>query len=257
MLRSLDALEEEFRGIFEKSKKECSDELEKIRQLIMDMMSYCFDDYVECCFANGEFPLPEYYNSLVDKRFLELVRISSHILFLAYSGLYRNAFNDIRYALESIVQAFYIDTRHPNVDIDTKIEIMREIEDKREYHAVRLIDELEIDYKNRLKSEYKELSRIIHPSHKQIVTTIINLLKREGIPATVDCEEISRIYDSMRKMYDICFFLLIPYFPMLRASLGKNPNFVKSIKVYNLTLLSKVFKVQLGRKRNKKKPCCG
>ena len=177
---------------------------------------------------------------------MELFRISGHILFLSCNGLYRNAFDDIRHTLESIVQALYIDLRHPKTDIGTKIEILKEVEDKREYHAVRLIDELEIDHKDKLKEEYKKLSQIIHPSHKQIVALMRDIkTEGKGVPTTVSCEEISKIYDSMKMMYNIFFFLVINYFPELKEPLKKNPYFTKGIKVYNLTLLSRVFKVRL------------
>ena len=242
MLRSLEELEEGFRNISEKSKEECRDELEAIRELTLDFNSHFFTAYFENYSADGKQRLPKYYNSLVDACFLELWRISGHILFLSCNGLYRNAFDNIRYILESIVQALYIDLRHPKTDLETKIEILKEVEDKREYHAVRLIDELKIDHKSKLKEEYKKLSRIIHPSHKQIIATVSDIIEGKGVPATIDCEEVERIYDSMKRMYDIFFFLYTTYFPEIKKSLRKNPEVINDIKVFNLTLLSKALK---------------
>jgi len=240
MLRSLDAIEEGFRGIVKKSKEECGDELEGIRQLIFDAIRPFLKAYKECYLTEGKHAL-----SLVETCFFELFRVSGHVLFLSCNALYRNAFDDIRYVLESIIQALYIDLRHPKIDVTTKIEVLKEVEDKREYHAVRLIDELEIDHKDKLKKEYRKLSRIIHPSHEQVIATISDILEDKGVPATINCEEISKIYDSMKIMYDIFFFLFITYFPEVKESLEKNLDFMKDIKVYNLTLLSKVFKVRL------------
>jgi len=244
MLSGIDSLEKGFRGIVKKSKKECRDELEAIRELTWDFNSHFFKAYFENYSANGKQRLPKYYNSLVDTCFLELWRISGHILFLSCNGLYRNAFDNIRYILESIVQALYIDLRHPKTNLETKIEILKEVEEKREYHAVRLIDELKIDHKSKLKEEYKKLSRIIHPSHKQIIATVSDIIEGKGVPATIDCGEVERVYDSMKRMYDIFFLLFITYFPELKHSLEKNPAFMRGIKDYNLTLLSKVFKVR-------------
>jgi len=245
MLRSLDTLEEGFADIFKKSREECGNELESIRQLIFDIIWNVFKPYRECGAKNGKLRVPKYYNSLVDACFLELFRISGHILFLSCKGLYRNAFDNIRYVLESIVQALYIDLRHPKTDMNTKIEILKEVEDKREYHAVRLIDELEIDHKDTLKRQYKQLSQIIHPSHKQIIATLSDIIEDKGVPVTIDCKEVSKIYDSMVRMYDIFFFLFVTYFPEVKEALKKNPDIIKSIEVHNLTLLSKVFKVRL------------
>jgi len=182
-------------------------------------------------------------SSLANARLSELGRVSDHILFLAYNGLYRNAFDSIRYVLESIVYAIYIDYRHPKTDVKTKTEIMREVEDKREYHAVRLIEKLEIHDKDYLKKEYKKLSRMIHPSHKQIIAARNDSL---GMRKTVvDCEEVSKIYDSMTKMYDIFLFLFITCFPKIKEPLKKNVDFVKSIEAYNFILLSRVLDIKL------------
>jgi hypothetical protein len=245
MLKSLDALDEGFRGIVKKSKEECGDELEEIRQLVF-IIGIFYMSLVKSLSLSKEYRV-RIESSLALMCFTELSRISGHILFLSCNGLYRNAFDNVRYALESIVQALYIDHRHPETPLKTKIEILKEVEDKREYHVVRLIDELKIDHKDMLKRQYKELSQVIHPSHKQIVTTLSDLMEDKGVPATVDCKEISKIYNSMIKMYDIFFFLFITHFPEVKITLKKNSNFIKLIKDYNLILLSKIFKVQLDK----------
>jgi len=242
MLRSLDSLEEGFQSIVKKSKGECGDELERMRQFIYVVNRHFFATTQKEYEAN----MPKYVNSLVSWCHLELFRISGHILFLSCNGLYRNAFDNIRYALESIVQALYIDLRHPEAGITTKIEILKEVEDKREYHSARLIDELEINYKDRLKKEYKRLSETIHPSHKRVVATLDDISGDRGVPVTISCEEISKIYNSMKKMYDILFLLFMVYFPEVKKSLKENPDFIKDIKAYNLYLLSKALNVRLS-----------
>jgi len=240
MLSSLDALEKAFEATVKKSKEDCGDELEKIRQLTLDIIPHFFKSIMEY----RESLVSKYMNSLVDTCFLELFRTSGHTLFLSCNGLYRNAFDNIRHTLESIVQALYVDMGHPKADLETKIEVLKEIEDKTEYHAVRLINKkLKIEHRDKLREEYKKLSGIIHPSHKQIIATIVDLKKGDEFPATVDCEMISKIYDSMKVMYDMFFFLFLYYFPEVKKPLQKNLEFIKSVKVYNLVLLSKVFKV--------------
>jgi len=247
MLRSLDELEESFQSISKKSKEECGGKLEKIRELTFLSMVF-FKPYYEC-YKKHTKKYGAWGNYLHHALLLELLRISGHVVFLSYKGLYRNAFDNIRYALESIVQAIYIDNRHPDTPLAVKIEVLKEVEDKREYHAIRLIDELEISYKDRLKTEYKKLSRMIHSSHEHFITLWRDIKTEEqGVPTTVDCEEISRIYDSMVRMYDIFFFLIINYFPELEDSLRKDTHFVKGIRAYNLTLLTKALSIKPRRK---------
>ena len=170
---------------------------------------------------------------------------SQHTLFFSCSGLYRQAFNNIRYALESIVQATYLDNRHPNTLLTTKIEILKEVENQRDYRANSLITKLEgiSEYKNSLTKEYSNLSKNIHHSHKQITATLADIREDNGIPVTIDCEEIARIFESLTRLYDIFFLLFITHFPELKETLEKNDVFIKSVKKYNLPMLSKLFRV--------------
>lgn len=238
MLNSLDSLLKGYEDIIKKSRESCNAELERIRQLIFDINTSFFKSFT---IIHSQ----EAGHSLISVCLFELARVSAQILFFSSSGLYRNAFYNIRHMLESSVQASYIDARHPDLDVETKIEILKEVEDRVEYRAIRLVGELEIDFKDKLKSEYKRLSRIVHPSHEQIITTIRDVAKLEAIPGPVECGKISEIYDSMKAMYDIFFSLYIKPFPGLRESLKKNPDFVSNIKKYRLTLVSKVLNVSI------------
>jgi len=241
-------MEKEIRKVVRKSRKECGDELEHINRLLVRALTPVSNSYVKCCFGvEVKKAKREYYSTLAEKCFMELIRNSNQILALSYSGLYRNAFDSIRHILESIVLAIYIDTRHPNAELETRIEILSEVEDKREYHAIRLIDELEIDYKDLLRREYKRLSQIIHPSHEQVLEMIDDFMRPEGGPFPIDCKRIEEIHESMRRMYEIFYFLFIPLFPSLKQALQNNQEFIEFIKDYNQVLLSKVFKVRLRK----------
>jgi hypothetical protein len=243
MLRSLDTLEEGFRKIVAQSKEECSDALEKIRQL-----SFVGHGVYKLIKELPEEHVSRYMHSLVFLCFLEISRTAGHVLFLSCNGLYRNAFNNIRYFLESVIQGVYMDLRHPKTDFETKIEILKEVEDKWEYRVGRLVKKLEVGFRKRLrkdfKKEYKHLNRIIHPTYEQPIVTLTDVARDRGVPATVDCEEISRIYDSTRRMYDIFFFLFIQDFPETKEWLQRSPDLIKDIKVHDLTLLPKLLKVR-------------
>lgn len=146
-----------------------------------------------------------------------------------------------------MVQALYIDSRHPEIDIKTKIEILKEVENKTDYHAIRLINDLKIENKERLKREYKALSQAIHPSHKQIVATWNDIEKGIGVPTRVDCQEIDRIYDSMKTMYDIFFFLFLTHFSDARSLLKKNSKFIEYVQTYKLSLTSHILGFKLEK----------
>lgn len=244
MLRSIDELEKGFRNVSKKSRKDCRNKLEEIRKLTF--LSGTFFKSFWAFQKKHKNKSGAWGFSLYHACLLELFRTSGSILFLSTNGLYRNAFDDIRHTLESIVQAIYIDNRHPNTPLGTKIEILKEIEDKREYHAVRLIDELRIAHKDKLKAEYKELSRMIHPSHRQIMTLMRDIKKDEkGIPITVNCEEISNIYESMKRMYDVFFFLILNHSPELTEFMKKDSDVSNGVKRFKLSLVAGFIGVKL------------
>jgi len=247
MLRSIDDLEKGFRNVSNKSRKECGKKLEEIRKLtfVSGVFFKSFWSFTKKR-ARAKNEVGAWGHSLNHACLLELFRTSGNILFLTSNGLYRNAFDEIRHTLESIVQAIYIDNRHPNAPLGTRIEILKEIEDKREYHAVRLIDELKIGHKDKLRAEYKELSRMIHPSHRQIMNLMRDMkMDEKGIPITVDCEEVSNIYESMKKMYDIFFFLILNHSPELTEFMKKDSDVSNSVKRFKLSRVAGFIDVKL------------
>jgi hypothetical protein len=242
MLSSIDELEKGFKRVSEKSKKECGEKLEEIRQL--SYLSHTFFLSLES-FENETKEESARWRFLYQTSLLELFRISGIILFLSANGLYRNAFDNIRHAMELIVQAVYIDSRHPDVSLSVKVEILKEIEGKREYRALNLIEQLKIAHKDKLKAEYKELSSMIHPSHRQIVTLIRDVASKEHeYPVTVDSEEISKIFESMKGMYDIFFFLILSYSSELAQIVKKDSGFCDCVKSYALRLVAGVMEVR-------------
>jgi hypothetical protein len=245
MLSTLDVLEKGFQEIAKKSKEDCGDKLTEMRQLIFIIQSFNTSLF-KCAAPDGKKIQKKYSNSLAFWCHVELVRASGHILWLSMNALYRNAFDNIRHVLESVVQALYIDSRHPDAPIPMKIEILKEVEDKREYHAIRLVDELEIpppygSSKSVLKKEYRKLSGKIHPSHEEIVATLTETADT-GIPAKMDCEEVTRIFSAMKTMYDIFYFLYIVHFPELGKALKENTDFIRFVESYDLSLLSDILK---------------
>lgn len=196
-----DKLIEVFRRSSEEATKKCTSESEKLRVLIVDSNEV----------FSSLFPHEKIRISLMDMRIFELQRLIVHILYLSLSGLYKNAFDNIRYIFESAIQSLYIDSRHSVSSLRTRIEILKEVEDKREYSAVSLIDRLEIDHKDSLKKEYKRLSQIIHPSHRcmhaceriyipTLFGTLLNYVLREEENRLIEIiSQKSRLFKELQK----------------------------------------------------------
>lgn len=240
-----DKLIETFRKSSQEAAKKCSSESERLRVLVVDsnrvFTSLLLHEKIRF--------------SLMDMRILELWRLTVHILYLSLSGLYKNAFDNIRYIFESLIQSVYIDSRHSVSSLRTRIEILKEVEDKREYRAVNLIDRLEIDHKDSLKKEYKRLSRIIHPSHRSIVEFLDFAQKPSSAKmfvAPINCKEISDIFESMKIVFDMVWFLYISCASEKRKKqLQSDSGLIKYSKKYNLILLSKIIKTDLVKKHGR------
>jgi hypothetical protein len=248
MLKSLDALEQGFRDLFDQSTKLCGVKLEEMRTLTITCSSF-YGSYLEtnketARKINGHGHTLE---RLEHAYLLELFRTSGRVLFLTSHALYRNTFDEIRHALESIVQAIYIDEKHPETPFSVKMEILKEVEYRREYHAIRLIDEIKISQRDKLKAEYKELSKVVHPSHKEIAALVQDVLTDTGVPSKVGCDEVSRICESLRKMYDISFYLIITSSPSLKQLLEKDSSFLDCVKLLKFDLLAGLFKIRTER----------
>jgi len=233
---------ERIQALMERSKKECVSLTEMNELILVAVYTYMALSKIPSFFDETRHISHRYANMLVFPCLVELIRISLYTVFLSGSGFYRSAYNNIRYFLESTVQTFYIDLKHKNSDFFCKVEILKEVEDKLEYRGVRLIRELEPKYGKAIEREYKKLSKEIHASYRQIFDTVSDFQQRT-FDIKVDCEEVSKIYNSMKMIYDIFFLLFLRCFPEVRKPLEESKEFVKLVKEHELKLMTKALKV--------------
>lgn len=234
---------DEFQAALERSKKDCAD-LHRMNEFILTLAFASVAFLRTPSFFDENRNISERYSqSLVFTTFLELFRNSHHTLYLSSCGLYKNAYHNMRYALELMVQSSYIDSKYPNADFPTKIEILKKIEGKWEYRGSNLIDKLTTAYKGKIKNEYQRLSKKVHSSHRQLLFTAFNFMDRGYSSVYVDCSNVSNIYDSMTRLHGIFFLLFLTHFPEIKKVLVENEEFVKTIKDHNLILLSKVLRM--------------
>ena len=236
---------DEFQAAIEKSQKECND-LSKMSDLffILGNVDLAFPR-IPSFFENG-YVSERYSQSLVFTCFIESLRNTLNTIYLTECGLYKNAYHNIRYALESIVQASYFDSSCPDDDFPMKIAMLEEAENKPEYSFSKLTEKLHINqsYKKEIVDviikEYGKLSQKVHSKHYQFVATSNNFMNRAYKAVYVDCREVESIYNSMKVLYDVFFLLLFIHFPELKKILLENIELVETVKSHNLALLSKV-----------------
>lgn len=164
MLGDIENIEIGFKGISEESKQKYEKELQLIRKSIF-IFSHFNKSYMEYGKTNKE----EIMHSLLDKSFTEAIRLSVQVFFLVINALYKNAYDNIRYIVESGIQSLYLDQKHPKSTFSTKIEIWVEIENAKEYHAQSLIGKLDLA---ELKEEKKNLIQHTKSYRKKFILDI-------------------------------------------------------------------------------------
>ena len=236
-----------FQKTAKKSDEKCKVELESLQNFIMGTRHFV-RNYL---FGTNK---KKKFNDLFSWCLINSVEECGSILFLVRNGLYRNAFDSIRHILESTIQAVYLDSNYaginniflnrPNPNIFVKIAILTEVEDKRDYRVQNLIRVLKIEYKERINRIYKELSQMVHPSHKQIEKIMESLTKREEKMAKpVDCKEIETVLKSLVNVYDVLLFLFFTLYPEDKEALVKKDEIIDFIKQSGFFLTPKILKI--------------
>jgi len=113
----------------------------------------------------------EQENSMVILRLIELNNQLFWILTnVIYNAAYHQVIRELRFILDSMMQAYYLDIEHPDADIYCKLEIVKEIE--KEAFGTRLIERLPIQHKDRIKQLYSLLSKYSHSSYEELEISI-------------------------------------------------------------------------------------
>lgn len=172
-------------------------------------------------------------NSLLQIRFVEFNRILLWIQTCVYCGQYYSALRELRFLLEFILKAYYVDKKYPNYDIELKIE-----KEKWTY-GNRLIKQLDVEEKTKteLKILYSDLSEYTHPSKKELA----EMLKGEySIHLTFSFNEtmFNKCRVLTNKVVDSIFFIILNRYRNMILEFENNELLIKSLKELdcNLTL---------------------
>jgi hypothetical protein len=150
----------------------------------------------------------EKYSSLFVFRLYELNKQLLWIRKCVYSGAYHTAIRELRFVLESFIQAYYIDKEHLDSEMKCKLEIIKEID---KLIGAKLIDNTDLKNKKEMKDLYSELSKYIHSSYEEL-----ELLIKEGKIHTYsafvyDNKFFSKCYDFTNKVMDSIMFIILSF----------------------------------------------
>jgi hypothetical protein len=231
----------EYQEAITKSQAECED-LKAMNKLLL-ILAQTHVAFLKSTFFFDEkrFAKERYSQSLVYTSFLELFRNLHNTVFLSACGLYKNAYHNIRYALEFIIQSYYIDTELPNGNFNDRTRRLSEIENKPKYRGTPLLNKLNIPsvLKEEIANEYTKLHKRVHSTSKQFVYTAYHFMDNHYTALYLDIIEVSKIYNSSVKMMDFFYYLLLNQFPELKKELIKNKDFLEVITDYDLPLMHK------------------
>ena len=238
----------EYHHVLSKAEKEC-DDLRKMNRLLLPlaqtMITLLKSPYF---FDENRNTVTRFSQSLVFTSFLELFRNIHQTVFLSGCGFYKSAYHNTRFALEFIVQSYYIDMKYPDRNFLDKIDILHDIENKSGYRGRALVKKLKLasTVKREINNEYEKLHKKVHSTHKQFKYTAYHFMDTKYRSVYVAYGEVSDIHKILVRVVDFFYFVFLTRFPELQKSLMVNEEFIDTVEIIDMPLL---FDMLLGRKK--------
>jgi hypothetical protein len=149
---------------------------------------------------------------LIAIRLVEAFRIFNWIKVCLVCGSYQSVFRELRFMLDGVAQACYIDLNHFDTSLSSKLEVYKALGDMGSFIGSTLFDRIKrFEKKQILKDLYTELSRFVHPSieesrrwieytpPKELVDSMkFNRFDRELLYQAIEkCKEVGCLLVSM------------------------------------------------------------
>jgi len=135
---------------------------------------------------------------------------------------YHQVIRELRFILDSIIQAYYVDKRHPASDMQCKLEIVKEIE---YLYGSDLIDKTDLSHKHHLKKLYGELCKYVHSSYKELLSSRPKDPKKiAGLEFEPDPDMMKLCLSFVNRTIDVVFFVVLSLYPEI---LGPDTRFGK------------------------------
>ncbi len=166
-------------------------------------------------------------NSLVIIRFIEFNKILFWIQNCVYCGQYYSTLRELRFLLEFMIKAYYLDNLYPDKTIEFKID-----KDKRKRLIGRkLIGKLDFsqNIKNKLNDLYDQLSAYTHPSKDELAQLMNGKVE---LHTTFSFNEImfNKCVELTKKVVDSTFFIVLHRFPKVIPTIRNNDLLIKSLQ---------------------------
>ena len=144
-------------AIVEQTKKQVPDTLDQIEAIITDIRGHIRGIPEDVYSRRNEL--------LIAIRMVESFRIFNWIKLCLACASYQSIFRELRFMLDGVAQACYIDLNHIEASLVCKLEVYKALGDMGGFIGSSLFDRLHsFGEKQALKVIYAELSRFVHPS---------------------------------------------------------------------------------------------
>lgn len=168
----------------------------------------------------------EVRNSLTFFRLVSFYREFRWIQYCISQNAYHQCIRELRFILDSIVQAYYIDERHCNSKMPCKVEIVKEVD--RWGFGGRLIEQTNLRHKKDLKDLYSELSTYVHSTYRELISSLPKKEKQiADLKFEADNEMKNLCIDLVNCTIDAVFFVTLSLFPEI---FGTQTKLITNIK---------------------------
>lgn len=178
----------------------------------------------------------EVRNSLTFFRVVSFYREFRWIQYCISQNAYHQCIRELRFILDSIIQAYYIDERHHNSKMPCKLEIVKEV-DRRGFGG-RLIEQTNLPHKQDLKDLYSGLSTYVHSTYHELMSSLPKKAKQiADLKFEADNEMKNLCLDLTNRTIDAVFFVTLNLFPEIFGAHTKlitniKPSFAESLKEF-------------------------
>ncbi|HUV02560.1 MAG TPA: hypothetical protein VMW67_03825 [Desulfobacteria bacterium] len=166
------------------------------------------------------------FNGLLFFRFVELTKQLFWLHFSVLSGNYHQSIRELRYILESALQAYYIDGEHLEATMGCKLEIIRALD---KLIGGRLIDRTDLEHKKELKVLYSDLSKYVHSSYEELRPTIEKGEIDYRFTLAFNKELFYKCMEFTNRVMDIFFFMILSLHPEVIPTIKENQQLLRSL----------------------------
>lgn len=184
--------------------------------------------------------IDEIFDSFIVFRIAELHNLIAWIWKCVLCGAYHQAIRELRYVFDSMLQAFYLDDKYPDANKSHKLVTLKKIDST--LFGRRLIDRIPLEPNKKLKKMYSDLSKYVHPTHKELSPIFKKGLFFERILFMFQQDFFNECQKLTNRTLDAVYYIILNRFPDARTEIKKHTPTINSLKELGCTMTLELLK---------------